>query len=96
MGNVLMQFTVVDTSLRGGKIFRVRELDTMKLSLRSGSDESHSELVSSDDSDDVDLFLVDHEMNANHQKPSKKRKTSCAGNQIKKIQGNMSHREKRE
>ncbi|KAL8239168.1 hypothetical protein R6Q59_015735 [Mikania micrantha] len=65
MGNVLMQFTVVDTSLRGGKIFRVRELDTMK----SGSDESHSELVSSNDSDDVNLFLVDHEMNANHQKP---------------------------
>ncbi|KAL8264138.1 hypothetical protein R6Q59_022268 [Mikania micrantha] len=76
MGNVLMQFTVVDTSLRGGKIFRVRELDTMKLSLRSGSDESHSELVSSDDSDDVNLFLVDHEMNANHQKPGKKQKTS--------------------
>ncbi|KAK9077722.1 hypothetical protein SSX86_006059 [Deinandra increscens subsp. villosa] len=76
IGNVLMKFTVVDTSLRGGKIYRVRELDTMKLSLRSRSDETHSELVSSDDSDGENLFLVDQEMNAHRQRPGKKQKTS--------------------
>ncbi|KAJ0802152.1 putative transcription regulator Homeodomain-LIKE family [Helianthus annuus] len=75
-GNVLMKFTVVDTSLRCGKIFRVRELDAMKLGLRSRSDEIRSELVSSDDSDGENLFLVDRETKANGQKPAKKQKTS--------------------
>ncbi|KAI3756068.1 hypothetical protein L1987_55881 [Smallanthus sonchifolius] len=75
LGNVVMKFTVVDTSLRGGKIYRIRELDTVKLGLRSRSDDSHSELVSSDDSDGGNLFLVDQETKANGKKPGKKQKT---------------------
>ncbi|KAK1430832.1 hypothetical protein QVD17_13871 [Tagetes erecta] len=69
IGNVVMKFTVVDTSLRGGKVYRVRELDTMKLSLTSRSNEIHSELVYNDDSDDENLFLVDRQK-------AKKQKTS--------------------
>ncbi|KAI3703680.1 hypothetical protein L1987_73873 [Smallanthus sonchifolius] len=72
----VVKFAVVDTSLRSGKIFMVKELDTMKLSLRSCSDESHSELGSSDVSDGENMFFADQEMYANHQKPAKKQKTS--------------------
>ncbi|XP_076952473.1 uncharacterized protein LOC143626211 [Bidens hawaiensis] len=83
LGNVIMKFTVVDTSLRGGKIFRVRELDSMKLSPRSYSYESQSELFSSDDSDGEDLFLVDRETNAIGRKV-KKQKTSGESKNLEK------------
>ncbi|XP_076891532.1 uncharacterized protein LOC143542973 [Bidens hawaiensis] len=83
LGNVLMKFTVVDTSLRGGKILRVRELDAMKLTPRSYSYESHSELVSSDNSDGENLFLVDRETNANGPKV-KKQKTSGESKNLEK------------
>ncbi|XP_024997057.1 uncharacterized protein LOC112529865 [Cynara cardunculus var. scolymus] len=72
---ILMKFTVVDTSLSGGNIIKVRELEPLKLITRSHSDEVHSELVSSDESDSANTFLVDQEMTANGRK-SKKQKTS--------------------
>ncbi|KAI3692511.1 hypothetical protein L6452_32328 [Arctium lappa] len=72
---ILMKFTVVDTSLSRGNIIKVRELEPMKLIARSHSDEVHSELVSSDESDSANTFLVDQETTANGPK-SKKQKTS--------------------
>ncbi|KAI7744857.1 hypothetical protein M8C21_017454 [Ambrosia artemisiifolia] len=68
-GNGVVKFTVVDTSLRSGKIFSVRELDAVKLSLASSSDESRSEMVSSDVSDCENICFVD-------QKSAKKQKTT--------------------
>nr|XP_043628785.1 uncharacterized protein LOC122600179 [Erigeron canadensis] len=70
LGKVVVKFTVVDTSLRGGKIIRVRELESIKSTSRSHSDEIHSELASDDESDSANTYLVDHE------KPFKKQKTS--------------------
>ncbi|KAF5774167.1 putative transcription regulator Homeodomain-LIKE family [Helianthus annuus] len=84
LGNVLVKFTVVDTSLRGGKIFRVRELDAVKLSLTSRSDESQSELVSSDVSDCENVILVDRETDVDRQKPAKKQKTCEASKNLEK------------
>ncbi|GFZ08981.1 hypothetical protein Acr_20g0007890 [Actinidia rufa] len=63
----LMKFTVVDTSLEDGKLFRVRELrtlpleDSTKTTFRShseGNDEDSSD-VSSEDSDSMDTVLFD-------------------------------------
>ncbi|XP_076911305.1 uncharacterized protein LOC143569223 [Bidens hawaiensis] len=78
LGNVVVKLTVVDTSFRGRKVYRVKELETKKfgLSLTSRSDKSHSELVSSDVSDCENVFLEDEETNFNRPKPAKKQKIS--------------------
>ncbi|XP_057466970.1 uncharacterized protein LOC130756467 isoform X2 [Actinidia eriantha] len=63
----LMKFTVVDTSLEDGKLFRMRELrtlpleDSTKTTLRShseGNDEDSSDVLS-EDSDSMDTVLFD-------------------------------------
>nr|GFB47527.1 putative ELM2 domain, homeodomain-like protein [Tanacetum cinerariifolium] len=56
----VVKFTVVDTSLCGGKIFETREMETRKFVL----DHVSSELDSSDE-----------EMDTNDHKPIKKQKT---------------------
>ncbi|KAK1417895.1 hypothetical protein QVD17_27030 [Tagetes erecta] len=76
VGNVVAKLTVVDTTLCGGKPVGVRELDTMNLSSRSQSEEFHSDLVSSDVSDDKNMFLVEQEMRVGDKKPVKKQKTA--------------------
>ncbi|GFY85102.1 hypothetical protein Acr_03g0018760 [Actinidia rufa] len=68
-GTDLMKITVVDTSLAGGKTFKVRELKTLPNKVsnmsvsRSDSEESDedSSKLSSEDSDCVDTMLFDQE-----------------------------------
>ncbi|XP_057489271.1 uncharacterized protein LOC130775174 isoform X1 [Actinidia eriantha] len=68
-GTDLMKITVVDTSLAGGKTFKVRELRTLPNKVsnmsvsRSDSEESDedSSKLSSEDSDCVDTVLFDQE-----------------------------------
>ncbi|XP_071730397.1 uncharacterized protein [Rutidosis leptorrhynchoides] len=78
LGNVLMKFTVVDTSLSGGKVVRVTDLGLLKLNSRCRSDEIHSELVSSDESDKV-KEMVNREERVKKQKVFDDRKIPDEG-----------------
>ncbi|GKE27310.1 hypothetical protein Tco_1442694, partial [Tanacetum coccineum] len=95
----VLKFTVVDTSLCGGKIFEMREMETLKFV----SDDVSSELDSSDESDSGNTFLVDHpflldeEMDTNDDhKLIKKQKTKHNATKVRKSkQENLGHESKR-
>ncbi|XP_071727344.1 uncharacterized protein [Rutidosis leptorrhynchoides] len=98
-GNVLMKCTVVDTSLSGGKVVRVTDLGLLKLNSRCRSDEIHSELVSSDESDKA-KELVDREERVKKQKVFDDRKIPRDSDEgpMRKVvmKDNMSRKSKQE
>ncbi|XP_071737290.1 uncharacterized protein [Rutidosis leptorrhynchoides] len=94
LGNVLMKFTVVDTSLGGGKVVSVREFGPGKWNSRCRSDETHSELVSSDESDQETRVVKKQKVLDERKKPEKKNDGSDECPTRKVMKENLSRKSK--